>query len=62
MILEPRRTAGATGLGYTVKRWPRATHYVVRLGAREVRVIIGDGETANVGAVVALLVAGLFLS
>ena len=62
MILEPRRSVGSFGLGYTVQRWPRATHHVVRIGTRELRVIVEVGETAGIRAIVALLIAGFFLT
>ena len=57
MILESRPVL--FGFGYERKAWPRAVHHVVRLGSREARLIVEDGESVGVLAVVTFLVAGL---
>jgi len=60
MNLECRRKN--TGIGYQNARWPKATHHIVHVGNREVRVIVMDGETPNWMGVAMMLVAGIFLS
>jgi hypothetical protein len=57
MILESRPIS--LGFGYERRAWPRAVHHVARLGRREARLIVEDGESVGVLAVVAFLVAGL---
>lgn len=59
MILEVRNRPA--GLGYQRQRWPKATHHIVRLGNREVRVIVTLDETANPAGLIALIIAGIFL-
>jgi hypothetical protein len=57
MILESRTIL--FGLGYERRAWPRAVHHVLRVGRREARLIVEDGESVGVLALAAFLVAGL---
>lgn len=57
MILESRPVL--FGFGYERKAWPCAVHHIVRLGSREARLIVEDGESVSVVAICAFLVAGL---
>lgn len=59
MILECR--SKPWGIGYARQAWPKANHHVVRVGTREVRVIVEQGESPTIAGVVGLLVAGLLL-
>lgn len=58
MILEIRRRAFAVGL--LTQRWPKARHFVVRLGGVESRLIVPNDVTLTPAAL-ALAFVGLFL-
>lgn len=48
--------------GYQRQRWPKTRHHIVRLGTREVRLIIGKDESVRPLGLVALIVASFFTS
>ena len=60
MILESR-IRPVRSLGYQRQQWPAASHYVVRVGRREARVIVETGETVPFVGLVAMLAAGLII-
>jgi hypothetical protein len=59
MILEVRPRE--FGLGYQRQRWPRARHHILRIGTREVRVIVTEDATPTVAGIIGLMIAGLFM-
>jgi hypothetical protein len=47
-------------LGYQRQRWPKTRHHVLRIGTREVRAIVWDGESVRPLGIVALVLASFF--
>lgn len=60
MLLESR-IRPVRSLGYQRQQWPAASHYVIRFGRREARVIVENGESVPIVGLVAMLVAGLVI-
>lgn len=60
MILEISRRK--FGIGFSMQDWPKARHYIVRLGVREARVIVCEDQGPRAIGIAALLFAGIFLN
>lgn len=59
MILEIRRRP--FGVGAFRASWPKASHFILRVGPIESRVIVPHGEPVGVWGILTIATAGLLL-
>lgn len=59
MTLECRKKQ--FGFGYSTQSWPRTKHHIVKIGAREVRLIVENGEAVGRLQTLAVIFSGFIL-